>query len=377
MCLLSQISRSLLSTVSKENEVRKIQFTGRSTYILSLPKRWINEMHLKPGDPVTIVREANNSLSILSNAVRRSSSSDKEVIALIQHDESGNSLKRKVVSMYLAGYNIMHLKSKTGRINPPQRDAIREVVRRNLVGTEIIADASDLITIQVLLNLPELSINTAVRRMFLISTAMHKEAVTSLAEQSHDLARTILKSDDEVDRFSLYILRSLVMATKNERMLQEIGLRGPSDSLSYRVAVRSIERVADHAAGIADKCLKITEKISIEVIQELDKMSRISLALLNDSVEAFLRRDYYLADSIVDKTEDIRSSENEIILFLDKEQTSLSTQRESTNVYIKLILEDIRRTAEHASDIAEAAMNETVSEVIEKIPRSEAKVVAQ
>ena len=72
-----------------------------------------------------------------------------------------------------------------------------------------------------------------------------------------------------------------------------------------------------------------------------------------------------------------RSLENEIILFLDKEQTSLSTRHESTNVYIKLILEDIRRTAEHASDIAEAAMNETVSEVIEKIPRSEAKAVAQ
>jgi hypothetical protein len=69
-------------------------------------------------------------------------------------------------------------------------------------------------------------------------------------------------------------------------------------------------------------------------------------------IEAFLRRDYYLADSIVDKTEDIRSLENEIILFLDKEKTSFSTQHECTNVYIKLILEDIRRTVEHASDIA-------------------------
>src|SRR5215813_7346742 len=77
--------------------------------------------------------------------------------------ESGSSLKRKVVSMYLAGYNIMHWRSKTGRINPSQRDAVREVVRRNLVGTEIIADASDLITIQVLLSLPELSVNAAVR----------------------------------------------------------------------------------------------------------------------------------------------------------------------------------------------------------------------
>ena len=162
--------------VADKSEVRKIQFTGRSTYVLSLPKRWMNDMHLKPGDPVTIVREANNSLSILPNAVR-SPSSNNEVITLILHDESGNSLKRKVVSMYLAGYNIMHLKSKSGRINPPQRDAVREVVRRSLVGTEIIADASDLITIQVLLNLPELPVNTAVRRMFLISIAMHKDAM--------------------------------------------------------------------------------------------------------------------------------------------------------------------------------------------------------
>ncbi len=33
---------------------------------------------------------------------------------------------------------------------------------------------------------------------------------------------------------------------------------------------------------------------------------------------------------------------------------------------IKLALEDIRRTAEYASDIAEVAMNETIDEVTEK-----------
>ena len=42
------------------------------------------------------------------------------------------------------------------------------------------------------------------------------------------------------------------------------------------------------------------------------------------------------------------------------------TDHESAIVNLKLILEDIRRTAEHASDVAEAAMNQTISEVIEK-----------
>jgi predicted transcriptional regulator len=63
----------------------------------------------------------------------------------------------------------------------------------------------------------------------------------------------------------------------------------------------------------------------------------------------------------------IHSLENVIIFFLDKEKNSTTViEHESTIVNIKLILEDIRRTAEHASDIAEAAMNQTISEVIEK-----------
>jgi phosphate uptake regulator len=258
----------------------------------------------------------------------------------------------------------MHLKSKTGRISPAQRDAVREVVRRNLVGTEIIADSSDAITIQVLLTLPELSVNTAVRRMFLIASSMHKDAMLSLSEMNHELANAVIKSDDEVDRFSLYILRNLVIATQNERVLREIGLKRPADCLSYRVAVKSIERIADHSFGIAENCLKIKrqQKISKEVFEKIEKMSQLSLVIFNDSVEAFLRRDYVMADSVVDKVENIRSLENDIISILNREDKM--TPNEPVNSNIRLILEDIRRTAEHASDIAEAAMNQTIDEVV-------------
>jgi phosphate uptake regulator len=115
------------------------------------------------------------------------------------------------------------------------------------------------------------------------------------------------------------------------------------------------------------------ESFLIDEWMDIDNMSRFSLVLLNDSVEAFLRRDYYLADKIGDKVEDVRSLENDIIRSLDKVKTSVSGRNESISVNIKLILEDIRRTAEHASDIAEAAMNETVSEVTVKISTDESK----
>lgn len=344
------------ASTSDHKEVRKVQFTGRSTYVLSLPKKWIEEMHLRAGDQVTLVRENDNSLSIVPTNTGPAESLS-EATAIITASEGGSSLVRKVVSMYLAGYNIIHLKLKAGRINPSLRDAVRDVARRNLVGTEMIADASDIITLQVLLSLPELSVSTAIRRMYLIASSMHKDAMSALSELNQELAKEVIKSDDEVDRFSLYVLRNLVMATQNGRVLREMGLKSPSDCLSYRVAVKSIERVADHACGIAEAAAKLKEKLPKEAMQKVDKMSYLALTVLGDSVEALLRRDYQLADKTVDQVEGIHALEEDALSAIDKVRDPAS---------IKLVLEDIRRTAEYASDIAEAALNETIDEVIEK-----------
>jgi phosphate uptake regulator len=349
------------------SDVRKIQFTGRSTYILSLPKKWIEEMKLKAGDHVSISRTSNNSLSITTEQEKRLQDSINEVTTLVLIDEGPNTLKRKIVSIYLSGYNYINLKSKTGRIQPIQREAVREIVRRSLIGTEIIADSSDIITIQVLLTLPELSVNTAVRRMFLIASSMHRDVITALKEKNYEMANGVVKSDDEVDRFSLYILRNLVMATNNERILQEIGLKHPSDCLSYRATVKSIERVADHATRIAIKSMDNPDPVPELIMEKLEKLSNSSLEVLTSSVEAFLRRDYYLADKIADKSENVLNLEKELVRFLDSEENKIANAQ-NTNASIKLMLEDIRRTVEHASDIAESAMNQTVGEII-KIER--------
>jgi len=244
-------------------------------------------------------------------------------------------------------------------MNPALRDAVRELVRRNLVGTEMIADASDNITLQVLLSLPELSVNTAIRRMYLIASSMHKDAMSAFAELNYELAKEVIRSDDEVDRFSLYVLRNLVMAMQNGRVLREMGLKNPSDCLSYRVAVKSIERVADHACSIADKAITLKETIPKDCLQKIEKMSHLALTVLGDSVEALLRRDYQLADKTVDNAKNIGTLEDDVLKAMEKDKV-----RDPAN--IKLALEAIRRTAEYASDIAEAAMNETIDEVIEK-----------
>jgi len=54
--------------------------------------------------------------------------------------------------------------------------------------------------------------------------------------------------------------------------------------------------------------------------------------------------------------------ENDLISFINKVDNII--RNKPVDINIRLILEDIRRTAELASDIAEAAMNQTIGEVI-------------
>lgn len=340
-------------------EVRKIQVTGKSTYILSLPKKWMREMNISAGDQVTLIREPNgNSVSMITGTGKPASTSLEGATVAISPKEGPETLKRKVVSMYLAGYSTIHLKVRSGeRISPAIREAVRELVRKNLIGTEIIADSSDGITLQVLLSLPELSVSTALRRMYLIASAMHKDAILSITESNDELADGVIRTDDEVDRFSLYISRILVMALQNTQILEEIGLKRTSDCLGYRIAVKSIERIGDHAAAIAEKCQGI-EKLPPAFLSRLHRMSELALSVFGDSVESLLQRDYELADKTVDRSKEIYRLEEDAIAYALKKKDMPHFD------LVRLILEDIRRTAEYASDIAETAINETVDRII-------------
>lgn len=66
--------------MSNREETRRIQFTGKSSYIVSLPKQWVNELGLKQGDQITISREGRSSLKITPVKEQTKSSQGEEAI---------------------------------------------------------------------------------------------------------------------------------------------------------------------------------------------------------------------------------------------------------------------------------------------------------
>ena len=342
----------------KDEESRKIQFTGRSSYILSLPKYWVKEMNLTAGDSIIVSRVDGSSLLITPKSARVEKRS--EALVMVGSDHNPSSLVREIVSIYLIGYSHIQIRSKEGRFTTAQRNAVKNLVRTKLVGTEIVDDSSEKMSLQVLLSEADLSVENAVRRMHLIATAMHKDAITALEEQNVEIAQEVILSDDEVDRFSLYVIRQLKFAVQNQSALETVGLNDRRDCLGYRLIIKSLERIADHASGIAEIVIESKMTLPQQVMAEIKGYSKYALETLDSSMTALFKRDYALADKVVEVAQQAPKYEREILEISDKFRAKdLSS--------LRVVLEDVRRTAEYAGDIAEIVLNLTVENVVKQI----------
>jgi len=74
-------------------EIRRVQMTGGSSYVVTLPKEWISEMRIKKNDPVGLIVQPDGTL-IVSKKQRTNRSSvlkrSRPVRLRIRHSCSGS-----------------------------------------------------------------------------------------------------------------------------------------------------------------------------------------------------------------------------------------------------------------------------------------------
>ena len=153
------------------------------------------------------------------------------------------------------------------------RNHLKQFARHYLVGTEIVIDTPNDLTLQVLLNYPELTVKNALSRMAIIASSMHKEAIGALKRLDYPSAKSIIETDREVNRFALYVVRLLKMAVSNQRIVKEIGLSYQKECLGYRLISKAVERTADHATKIAEKTLLLKEPVDVELLEKILELS--------------------------------------------------------------------------------------------------------
>src|SRR4029077_743362 len=250
--------------------------TGGASYTVSLPKDWVKEQGLKVGDVVAVMPRSDSSLTLVPHEkIPAGQNRGSEIVVSPQKEQDKEQILRTVLAQYLAGYDVIKIRFPPTS-KPDLRTYLRESARGIFVGAEGNEESKDELIVQCLSSYGDLPAPKVISRMSLIAKLMLRDAVDSLKGRDPAISDEIIRRDEEVDRFYLFIIRQLTMAVLSRSMIQAIGLMDPRDCLVYRIVSKSLERIADHGTTIAAMSKTIEHPLPPRLLDEITKVSTLT-----------------------------------------------------------------------------------------------------
>ncbi|HDS63629.1 MAG TPA: phosphate uptake regulator PhoU, partial [Methanofollis liminatans] len=154
-------------------EIRKVQITGGSSYIVSLPKEWIKASRIGKNDPVGLIVQPDGTLLVTPKIDMEAVQRKKELRVNATTDQT--YILRCLIGAYISGYTTIVL-SAAGRLPPSIRLRVREFTQM-AIGQEVVEETETSITIKDLLNPSEMPFQNTIRRMAVIVKAMQQDGI--------------------------------------------------------------------------------------------------------------------------------------------------------------------------------------------------------
>ena len=333
---------------------RRIQKTGGSTYIVSLPKTWVTARGLKAGDVLMFSPRSDGSLAVYAEEGAQRDPMRRRID--VTNSMEGNHLFRLLVAEYIAGAPLLEVHTPD-RMNAKTRDIVRGFAQR-MIGPEILEETADAVVLQDVVGANPLPIPSVVRRMHQMVRAMHADAMAALRDRDPQIARDVIERDWEVDRLHWFIQKQVTTALRDVRTLTSIGLTLP-ECTTYLQASKVLERIADHAVRIAQTVdLLAKDRPPAGLLKELEEMAATGATALADALDALDGKDLPKANRVIDSAERV-GRQREAVL------RELSTKRGRLAVGLAYVLESLERSAFYASDLAEIAINHAIEAGVE------------
>lgn len=333
--------------VKKFMESRKVQKTGLSTITVSLPKEWVSSNNLRAGDQVNLEVMADGSLTIDPKERKKGEPLRKTVN--VDREEPTEHLTRKLIGAYLAGYNIIEVRSKE-RMDLDTKHAVKDFARL-VIGPEVIEETANTLVMHDLSDPVELPQKKCVRRMHLIVDSMHRDAMLAINDGDLDLAKDVIDRDQDVDRLYWMTVKQYNLIQKDRSLADRIGV-DIYESMSLMLVARMMERIGDHAEKIAKHAMGQVEKRPSERdLGAIKKLSDEALEVLTKAVESFFLKDIAASNATIDRAEEL-AHQAELLM------PDLQSAPNKGVVTKTSVLDSIIRTIMYATDIAELAIND-------------------
>lgn len=329
-------------------ELRKIQITGGSTHVVSLPKKWVDRTGLGRSDTVAIHEEPDGSLLLIPHSEGKPQS--RSLLVHLPDAASEEEVIRRLVGAYLAGADEIHIRS-TSKMATKVRQAVRDITR-DLVGVEILEESANAMVLQDLVGVADMDLRKTLSRMQRIARIMYDDAVAALQARDVEAAQAVFSRDDELDRLLWMVSKQMHALLERPRLAAKLAVR-PAEALNLFLAARSLERMGDHAAKMAQNVVDLKgDTVPQAVVDDLVRQADLVRRVWDDAFTSLKRPDFDQASAAADRGEVAaawRTSFPNLVRGLDHASVGPLT----------LIADSIDRTRGYAIDLAETAMNQT------------------
>jgi len=360
----------MIGMAEKDLGYRRVQSTGRGSYIISLPKDWVQDVGLKRGSEIAFNVQPDLSLVLVPRKLESGEQENKQKEYCVNADpkEEPQSTLRMIKALYAIGADIIHIRFKSVEDAEKYKTETKNFVRDTFLGSEIIDETDDEVTVQILIKHSEFPIEKAIRRMAIVALSANKDAIAALKNKSSTLFDSVISARNDVNRLGLYIIRQLKYGIERN-LFRELGFRTPKEFLLYRIAVNEIENIGENATNIINNLGTFQKMIDDgtlfvkgplddeEIHAQLLHFNNLAHQLFEDAIKAMFKREYKDAEKIISRREGYAALENELIMLM-------SSKKLDPNVasVFRLIFDSSRRIMDYGRNMAELTLNRTVEE---------------
>ncbi len=328
---------------------RRIQKTGGSTFIVSLPKNWVTARGLGAGDVLFFSPHADGSLTVYAGP-GGPTEADRRVVEVANGTDKEH-LFRRLIAEYIAGYPLLEIRTPD-RMSPRTREVVRNFAQR-MIGPEILEETAESVVLQDVVGANPLPIPSILRREHQMVRAMQGDAMAALRTRDLSIARDVIERDWEVDRLHWFLQKQVTSALRDARILATLDISLP-DCSTYLLASRVLERIADHAVRIAETVSILgREPTPVKIADALDRMATRAGSALLAALESLDSRDIDRANAAIDAAHELTRERDQVL-------RELTSKRGRLAVGLAYVLESLERAAYYASDLAEIAINRAV-----------------
>ncbi len=173
-------------------------------------------------------------------------------------------------------------------------------------------------------------------------------SVKALRERNLDLAHQVISSDERINQLRYKI---------EEACLMTIATQQPAASDLRRIITAmhmsvEMERIGDHAVGIAGIVLRMGSEAPIKPLVEIPHMQTIASDMMELALDAFVKMDVELARSIVLRDDEVDALYNQALrdLLIQMAQDRKSITRA---MYLLWVAHNLERSADRVTNLCE------------------------